>query len=66
MYCDFESILVPLKDDKYTDKDEHKLSSYCYNLVCRERQSVNKFKLYRSKSVDDNVINRFFVILKIY
>ena len=35
MYCDFESLLIPIKDDKHPDKYEHKLSSYCYNLVCR-------------------------------
>ena len=60
MHCDFESILVPVKDTKYNDKYEHRLSSYCYNLVCRERQSFNKFKLYRGKNETDAVIDHFF------
>ena len=44
MYCEFESIFEVKADSKYTDKYEHKLSSYCYNLVCRERPSFNTFK----------------------
>ena len=43
MHCDFESILVPQNDKKYVDKYEHRLSSYCFNLVCTQRPSVNKF-----------------------
>ena len=54
MYCDFESILVPVKNDpKYADKYEHKLSSYCFQLICRERPTFNKFKLYRGKNEND-------------
>ena len=64
MYCDFESILVPIKDAKHNDKYEHKLSSYCYNLVCRERPSFNKFKLYRGKDEKDPVIDHFFNDIK--
>ena len=41
MYCDFESILQKSVDEKYPDKREHKLSSYCYNLVCHERPVFN-------------------------
>ena len=59
--CDFESILVPVKDDsKYSDKYEQKLSSYCYNLVCRERPSFNKSELYRGTHEVDQVIDKFF------
>ena len=61
MYCDFESILTPVSDDsKFKDKYEHELRSYYYNLVCRERPSFNKFKIYRSKDEYDNVIDKFF------
>ena len=67
MYCDFESTLVPVKNDpKYDDKYEHKLSSYCFQLVCKERPSFNKFKLYRGKNENDPVIDHFSMILKIY
>ena len=59
MDCDFESILVPITDAKHSDKYEHTLSSYCYNLVCRERPSFNKFKLYRGKNENDPVIDHF-------
>ena len=64
IYCDFESILVPVKNDKYTDKYEHKLSSYCYNLVCRDRPAFNKFKLYRGTDENDCVIDKFFNDIK--
>ena len=64
MYCDFESILVPIKDAKYSDKHVHQLSSYCYNVVCRERPSVNKFKLYRGKNEKNPVIDHFFNDIK--
>ena len=64
MYCDFESILVPIKDAKHSDKYEQKLSSYCYNLVCRERPSFTKLKLYRGKSENDPVIDTFFNDIK--
>ena len=47
MYCDFESILKISQDEKCPDEREYKLSSYCYNLVCRERPVFNKYKLYR-------------------
>ena len=61
MYCDFESILqITKKDEKHPDKREHKLSSYCYNLVCRERTVFNRFKLYRGNSkvsVIDHFLN---------
>ena len=60
MYCDFESILKISPDKKYPDKREHKLSSYCYNLVCRERPVFNKYKLYRGDgkvSVIDHFLN---------
>ena len=64
MYCDFESILVPVNDPKYTDKYEHKLSSYCFQLVCKERSSFNKFKLYRGQNEKDPVIDHFFNDIK--
>ena len=65
MYCDFELILVPIKDEKHPDKYEHKLSSYCYNLVCRERPSFNRFKLYRGTGNDSiSVIDNFFHDIK--
>ena len=65
MYCDFESILIPVKDEKHPDKNEHKLSSYCYNLVCHERPSFNKFKLYRGNENDSiSVIDNFFNDIK--
>ena len=57
MYCDFESILKKSVDEKYHDKREHQLSSYCYNLVCRERPVFNRHKLYRGN--DESVINNF-------
>ena len=59
MYCDFESILVPVNDPKYDNKFEHKLSSYCYQLICKERSSFNKFKIYRGKNETDPVIDHF-------
>ena len=59
MYCDFESILKISKDEKHPDKREHKLSSYCYNLVCRERPVFNRFKLYRGDG-KESVIDHFF------
>ena len=58
MYCDFESILKKSGDEKYPDKCHHVLSSYCYNLVCRERPVFNQFKLYRGKE-NDSVIDYF-------
>ena len=65
MYCDFESILVPVKNDpKHTDKYEHRLSSYSFQLVCRERPSFNKFKLYRGKNENDLVIDHLFNDIK--
>ena len=60
MYCDFESILKKTNDEKYPDKRQHELSSYCYNLVCRERPIFNRFKLYRgcaNESVIDHFLN---------
>ena len=60
LYCDFESMLLNSGDDKHPDKREHKLSSYCYNLVCRERESFNRFKIYRGNKnnyVIDNFLN---------
>ena len=59
MYCDFESILLNSGDVKHPDKHEHKLSSYCYNLVCRERLIFNRFKIYRGNK-NDSVIDIFF------
>ena len=65
MYCDFESILVPVKNDpKHAVKYEHKLSSYCFQFVCRERASFNRFKLYRGKDENDPVIDHFFNDIK--
>ena len=65
MYCDFESLLISIKDEKHPDKYEHKLSSYCYNLVCRERPSFNRFKLYRGNENDSiYVIDNFFNDIK--
>ena len=64
MYCDFESILVPINDPKYNDKYEHKLSSYCFQLVCKERPKFNKFKIYRGKNEKDPVIDHFFNDIK--
>ena len=64
MYCDFESILVPVNDLKYSDKYEHKLSSYCFQLICKERPSFNKFKLYRGQNENDPVIDHFFNDIK--
>ena len=58
MYCDFESILLNSGDVKHPDKREHKLSSYCYNLVCRERLIFNRFKIYRGNK-NDSVIDIF-------
>ena len=58
MYCDFESILKKSEDEKYPDKRQHILSSYCYNLVCRERQAFNRFKLYRGDE-NESVIYHF-------
>ena len=58
MYCDFESILINSEDEKHHDKREHKLSSYCYNLICRERPSFNRFKIYRGTE-NDSVIDVF-------
>ena len=66
MYCDFESILVPIKDPKYDNKYEHKLSSYCYNLVYRERPSFDKFKVYRGKMKTAKLLINVLMILKIY
>ena len=43
MYFDFESILIPVTEEQHPDKYEHKLSSYCYNLVCHHRPIFNKF-----------------------
>ena len=61
MYRDFESIIVPIKDEKHPDKYKHRLNSYCYNLVCRERPIFNKFKLYRGSENDSiSVIDNFF------
>ena len=60
MYCDFESILKKSEDEKYSDKRQHELSSYCYNLICRERPIFNKFKIYRGNanvSVIDHFLN---------
>ena len=60
MYTDFESILKKSEDEKYPDKREHELSSYCYNLVCRERPVFNRFKIYRgnaNETVIDNFLN---------
>ena len=65
MYCDFESILVPVKDNsKHTDKYEHKLSSYCYDLVCRKRLAFTRFKLYRGTDENDRVIDKVFNDIK--
>ena len=65
MYCDFESILIPIQDENHPDKYEHKLSSYSYNLVCRDRQSFNRFKLYRGNQNDSiSVIDNFFKDIK--
>ena len=61
MYCDFESILKISEDEKYPDKREHKLSSYCYNLVCRERPVFNRYKLYRG---NESVIDHFLAEVK--
>ena len=61
MYCDFESILKKTedeKDEKHPDKRQHELSSYCYNLVCRERPIFNRFKLYRGNG-EESVIDHF-------
>ena len=66
MYCYFESILVPIKDAKYSDKHVHQVSSYCYNVMCRERPSFNKFKLYRVKNEKIQLLIIFLMILKIY
>ena len=66
MYYDFESILVPVKDSEFSDKHKHKLSSYCYNLVCRERPSFNKFKIYRGTDQNDAVIDKFFNDIKMF
>ena len=59
MYCDFESILINSEDEKHPDKRQHKLSSYCYNLVCREQPSFNRFKIFcgNNDSVIDNFLN---------
>ena len=60
MYCDFESILKNSPDENNPDKRIHVLSSYCYNLVCRERPVFNRFKLYRgdcTNSVIDHFLN---------
>ena len=58
MYCDFESILKKTEDEKHPDKRQHELSSYCYNLVCRERSIFNRFKLYRGDG-EESVIDHF-------
>ena len=59
MYCDFESTLHPCEDEKHPDKHVHNLSSYCYNLVCRERPIFNRFKLFRG-DCKESVIDNFF------
>ena len=64
MYCDFESILVSVKVDKYIDKYEHKVSLYCYNLICRERPAFNKFKLYHGENENDVVSDKLFDHIK--
>ena len=58
MYYDFESVLLNIGDTKHPDKREHKLSSFCYNLVCRERQVFNRFNIYRGTE-NDSVIDIF-------
>ena len=63
MYCDFESILKKTEDEKYPDKRQHELSSYCYNLVCRERPVFNRFKLYRGDG-NISVIDHFLIDVK--
>ena len=63
MYCDFESILKKTENEKYHDKVQHELSSYCYNLVCRERPVFNRFKLYRGDG-NESVIDHFLTEIK--
>ena len=58
MYCDFESLLINSGDEKHSDKQQHKLSSFYYNLVCRERTEFNRFKIYRGTE-NDSVIDIF-------